>query len=102
LHCRSAHSLLNQAATRSSEMWRQEMLPSILHGCHFDTISSFSIKIVSRIFLIRLRTSRPTFSCFLYRPNLSLLLLLYFHTIFHRVSVHEYIWNSWSAIYYYY
>jgi hypothetical protein len=25
-------------------MWRQEMLPSILHGCHFDTISSSSIK----------------------------------------------------------
>jgi hypothetical protein len=25
-------------------MWRQEMLPSIVHGCHFDTISSFSLK----------------------------------------------------------
>jgi hypothetical protein len=25
-------------------MWRQEMLSSILHGCHFDTISSFSSK----------------------------------------------------------
>jgi hypothetical protein len=25
-------------------MWRQEMLPSILHGCHFDIISSFSIQ----------------------------------------------------------
>jgi hypothetical protein len=25
-------------------MWCQEMLPSILHGCNFDTISSFSIK----------------------------------------------------------
>jgi hypothetical protein len=25
-------------------MWRQEMLPRILHGCHFDTISSFSFK----------------------------------------------------------
>jgi hypothetical protein len=29
---------------RSSGMWRQAMLPSVLHGCHFDTISSFSIK----------------------------------------------------------
>jgi hypothetical protein len=34
-------------------MWRQEMLPSILHGCHFDNISSFSIKMSSRIFLIK-------------------------------------------------
>jgi hypothetical protein len=25
-------------------MWCQEMLPSILHGCRCDTISSFSIK----------------------------------------------------------
>jgi hypothetical protein len=25
-------------------MWRQEMLPSILHGCHFNTISSFFLK----------------------------------------------------------
>jgi hypothetical protein len=39
----SDHSWLSQAATRSSGMWLQEMLPSILHGCHFDTIS-FSIK----------------------------------------------------------
>jgi hypothetical protein len=44
LHCRSTHSRLSQAAIRSSGMWRQEMLPSILHGCHFDTISSFSTK----------------------------------------------------------
>jgi hypothetical protein len=44
LHCRSTHSRLSQAAIRSSGMWRQEMLPSILHGYHFDTISSFSIK----------------------------------------------------------
>jgi hypothetical protein len=44
LHCRSTHSRLSQAAIRSSGMWCQEMLPSILHGCHFDTISSFSIK----------------------------------------------------------
>jgi hypothetical protein len=42
LHCRSTHSWLSQAATRSSGMWRQEMLPSILHGCHLDTISNFS------------------------------------------------------------
>jgi hypothetical protein len=44
LHCRSTHSRLSQAAILSSGMWRQEMLSSILHGCHFDTISSFSIK----------------------------------------------------------
>jgi hypothetical protein len=44
LHCRSTHSRMSQAAIRSSGMWHQEMLPSILHGCHFDTISSFSIK----------------------------------------------------------
>jgi hypothetical protein len=25
-------------------MWRHEMLPSILHGCHFDTISCFSFE----------------------------------------------------------
>jgi hypothetical protein len=43
LHCRSTHSRLSQAAIRSPGTWRQEMLPSILHGCHFDTISSFSI-----------------------------------------------------------
>jgi hypothetical protein len=42
LHCISTHSRLSQAAIRSSGMWRQEMLSSILHGCHFDTISSFS------------------------------------------------------------
>jgi hypothetical protein len=41
LHCSSR---LSQAAIRSSGMWHQEMLPSILHGCHFDTISSFSLK----------------------------------------------------------
>jgi hypothetical protein len=51
LHCRSTHSRLSQAATRSSGMWRQEMLPSILHGCHSDTISNFCIKkIVPDIF----------------------------------------------------
>jgi hypothetical protein len=44
LHCRSTHSWLSQASNRSSGMWRQEMLPSILHGCHFDTIRSSSIK----------------------------------------------------------
>jgi hypothetical protein len=44
LHFRSTHSRLSQAAIRSSGIWRQEMLPSTLHGCHFDTISSFSIK----------------------------------------------------------
>jgi hypothetical protein len=44
LNCRSTHSGLSQAATRSSGMWRQEMFPSILHGCHLDTISSFSIE----------------------------------------------------------
>jgi hypothetical protein len=43
LHCRSTHSQLSQAAIRSSGMWRQEMLPSNLHGCHFDSISSFSV-----------------------------------------------------------
>jgi hypothetical protein len=42
LHCRSAHSRPSQAAIHSSGMWHQEMLPSILHGCHFDTTSSFS------------------------------------------------------------
>jgi hypothetical protein len=52
LHSRSTHSRLSQGATRCSGVWRQEMLPSILHGCHFDTISSFSIKNLSRIFLI--------------------------------------------------
>jgi hypothetical protein len=41
---RSTHSRLSQAATRSSGMWRQEMLPNILYGCHFDTVSSFCIK----------------------------------------------------------
>jgi hypothetical protein len=44
LHCRSTHSQLSQAAICSSGMWHQEMLPSILQSCHFDTISSFSIK----------------------------------------------------------
>jgi hypothetical protein len=44
LHCRSTHSRLSQAASRSSGMWRQQMLLSILHGCHFVTISSFSAK----------------------------------------------------------
>jgi hypothetical protein len=44
LHCRLTHSWLSQAAIRSSGMWRQEILPSILHGCHFDTISIFSFK----------------------------------------------------------
>jgi hypothetical protein len=44
LHCRSTHSRLSQASTRSSGMWRQGMLPSILNGCHFYTISSFFIK----------------------------------------------------------
>jgi hypothetical protein len=39
LHCRSTHSRLSQAATRSSGMWHQEMLPSVLHGCHFNTTS---------------------------------------------------------------
>jgi hypothetical protein len=43
-HCRSTHSRLSQAATCSSGMWCQEMLPSILHDFHFDIISSFSIK----------------------------------------------------------
>jgi hypothetical protein len=52
LHYRSTHSRLSQAATRSSGVWRQEMLPSILHGCHFDTISSLSLKnVVPDIFL---------------------------------------------------
>jgi hypothetical protein len=51
LNCRSTHSRLSQAASRSSGMWRQEMLPSILHGCHLDTISSFSFKNLSQIFL---------------------------------------------------
>jgi hypothetical protein len=55
LQCRSTHSRLSQAAIRSSGMWHQEMLPSILHGCHFDTFSSFSKRILSRIFLIRPR-----------------------------------------------
>jgi hypothetical protein len=41
-------------------MWRQEMLPSILHGCHFEAISSFSIKILSLIFLNRPRIIRAT------------------------------------------
>jgi hypothetical protein len=36
-------SRLSLAAIRSSGMWRQEMFPSIWHGCHFVTISSFSI-----------------------------------------------------------
>jgi hypothetical protein len=49
LHYRSTHSWLSQAAIRSSGMWRQ-MLPSILHGCHFDTISSFSKKFCPRYF----------------------------------------------------
>jgi hypothetical protein len=44
LHSRSIHSQLSQAGIRSSGMWCQEMLPSILHGCHFDTICSFSVK----------------------------------------------------------
>jgi hypothetical protein len=36
-------------------MWRQEMLPSILHGCHFDAVSSFSLKnFVLDIFLSEL------------------------------------------------
>jgi hypothetical protein len=39
----STCSWLSQAATRSSGMWRQKM-SSILHGCHFGTISSFCIK----------------------------------------------------------
>jgi hypothetical protein len=55
LHCRSTHSRLSQTAIRSSGTWRQEMLPSILRGCHFDTISSFSIKMLYRIFLIKPR-----------------------------------------------
>jgi hypothetical protein len=42
---RSTLSRLSQAAIRSSGVWRQELLPSILHGCHFDTINSFCIKI---------------------------------------------------------
>jgi hypothetical protein len=51
LHCGSTHSRLSQTATSSSGVWRQEMLLSILHGCHFDTISSFSTKkIVPDIF----------------------------------------------------
>jgi hypothetical protein len=67
LHCRSTLSRLSQAVTRSSGMWRQEMLPSILHGCHFDTISSFSIKNFAWIFLTRPRTctsSRYQIACF--------------------------------------
>jgi hypothetical protein len=44
LQCRSNHSRLSQAAIHSSGIWRLEMLPSILHCCHFDTISSFSSK----------------------------------------------------------
>jgi hypothetical protein len=44
LHCRSTHSRLSQVAIRSSSMWRQEMLPSILYGCHFDNFCTFSIK----------------------------------------------------------
>jgi hypothetical protein len=56
LHCRSTHSRPSQAAIRSSGMWRLKMLPSILYGCHFDTVSSFSLfKMLSRIFLIRPR-----------------------------------------------
>jgi hypothetical protein len=35
-------------------MWRQEMLPSNLHGCHFDTISSFSKKFCPGYFLSNL------------------------------------------------
>jgi hypothetical protein len=57
LHCRSIHSQLSQAAICSSGMWRQEMLPSILHGCHFDTISSFSVKNVVPDIFIRPRHS---------------------------------------------
>jgi hypothetical protein len=52
------NSRLIQAAIRSSGMWRQDMLHSILHGCYFDTISSFSKKILSRIFLIRPRIGK--------------------------------------------
>jgi hypothetical protein len=44
LHYRSTCSWLSQAVSCSSGMWHQEMLPSIPCGCHFDTISSFSIK----------------------------------------------------------
>jgi hypothetical protein len=54
----NSHSRLSQTATRSSGVWRPEMLPSILHGCHFDSISSFSLKNLSRIFLTRPRTLR--------------------------------------------
>jgi hypothetical protein len=44
LRCKSAHPWLSQPATCSSGMWLQKMLLNILHGCHFDIISSFSIK----------------------------------------------------------
>jgi hypothetical protein len=50
------NSLKSKASSHPpSGMWRQKMLPSILHGCHYDTISSFSIKSLSRIFLMRPR-----------------------------------------------
>jgi hypothetical protein len=43
LHCRSTHSRLSPAVIRSSGTWRQETLPSTLHACHFNTMSSISI-----------------------------------------------------------
>jgi hypothetical protein len=65
------HCSFNTSATRSSGMWRKEMLPSILHGCHFDTISSFSKNVAPYIFD---QTSYFNFFTFL-----TLMLCLYRH-----------------------
>jgi hypothetical protein len=78
LHCRSTHSRLNQAAISSSGMWCQEMLPSILHGCYFDTFCILSIQILSRIFLIRPRIYMytHTYTYTYIRPKRSLVYLM--------------------------
>jgi hypothetical protein len=94
LHCRSTHSRLSEAATRSSGMWHQEMLPSNLHGYHFDTISSFSIRnFVPDIF------DQTSYSCMTFSllPDVKLNTV---GVIYYRVAI-DVRYNYYYYYYYY-
>jgi hypothetical protein len=91
LHFRSNHSRLSQAAIRSSGMWRQEILPSILHVCYFDNISSYSIKILPRIFLIRPRILQFLAACVIL---IETFVRLYPQTLFLKLSFSTVIKDS--------
>jgi hypothetical protein len=96
LHCRSTHSRLSQAASHSSGIWRQEILPSILHGFHFDIISSFSVKYLSRIFLIRPRMLPSSSGLKWRRRNVGVRAENYTTTQQPRRTLHEQTENAWQ------